>query len=580
MQLRDYQIRTLDQVWSALQVQLAVLATAPCSAGKTIMFSKLIQRLLRENPGFRCLILVDREILVTQSADKLRKVAPELALSIGIVCASVSAEKDVGKPVTVASRQTLINQLDRFQPVQLVICDEAHLMAMPHEDNQTPDQYSQILAKLREYNDKMRLVGFTASPYRLGSKGGYIYGERNRSDCMPYFGQVDAEITTRELLAGNYIAPLVGLAATGGGFLEDLARVGTVGGEYNLGQLSDLMCKTTHINSCVEAWQLHASDRKKTLVFCTSIEHAEYVAAAFNDSGIKSLAIHSKLSPIEVEARMQALETGDGQVFTSVAKLTTGMDVVDIDCIIMARPTKSAALYQQCIGRGQRLAEGKTDCLVIDLVGATQEFGTDMDNLKVHIPRGDGSGEAPVKICQGVDGAGIVCGAGVHASLKYCPSCGYEFPITEEVEAKLGTLKAVEFNKLPDPIRYKVEEIRYFTHESKSSGKELIRVVYDCGLYAKFSEYICLPDYYSGYAVEKARNWWEERTEEPFPETCDEFHFLAKQLMEPVEIEVVKDGKYDRITACSFADELYDEADPADYGEPMHVFDCDGEVPF
>ena len=82
MILRDYQIRTLDAVWAAMQVQKNTLMVAPCGSGKTILFSKLAQRLLREHPNFRVLILVDREILVRQFAEKLAKVAPELALSI------------------------------------------------------------------------------------------------------------------------------------------------------------------------------------------------------------------------------------------------------------------------------------------------------------------------------------------------------------------------------------------------------------------------------------------------------------------------------------------------------------------
>ncbi len=552
MQLRQYQIRTLDQVWEALQVQLNVLVTAPCSAGKTILFSKIIQRLLRENPEFRCLILVDREILVTQSADKLRTVAPELALSIGIVCASVTANKRLHKPVTIASRQSLIGQMDKFPPVHLVILDEAHLVAMPNKEDTAPDQYGKILEALRTYNPNTRIVGCTASPYRLGT--GYIYGNRNRSGSRPYWEQVDAEITTRELQAGGFIAPLVGRAKIGTGLVEDLANVSMQGGEYNLGQISDIMCKVIHIASCVDAWELYASDRKKTLIFCATIEHAEKVSAAFEEAGISACAIHSKLSQVEAAIRMESLKTGSKKVFTSVAKLTTGMDVVDIDCIVMARPTKSTALYQQCIGRGQRLAEGKIDCLVIDLVGATMEFGTDMDNLIVAIPYGSGNGEAPIKVCPGEHENGTVCGQSVHASLKYCPHCAYEFPATEAVEASVGTLRKIEFNQQAEAVPYDVSYVSYQVHTSKNTGKDLIKVTYESGSFTKFSEFICLPDYYSGFAVTKAEKWWEERSEEPFPETCEEFMFLKDDLLEPARILVVKDGKFDRIVESIFDD--------------------------
>jgi len=566
--LRPYQIRVLDQVWAALQVKLNVLITAPCAAGKAILFAKIIQRLLRENPEFRALILVDREILVTQSRDKLYLVAPELGGDIGIVCASVTTAKDLHQRVTVASRQTIINQLNRFPPVQLTIIDECHLMAIPRDDDPEPDQFAQIIKKLWEYNPKMRLVGCTASPYRLGT--GYIHGGRNKGGSRPYFDVVDAEVTTRELLDGGFIAPMVGRVRTGKALAEDLQTVSITAGEYNLGQLSEVMCKETHVQSCVDAWREYASDRRKTIIFCATIEHAEAVAAAFKDAGVSATAIHSKLPPIEEASRMRALRQGSLLVFTSVAKLTTGMDVVDIDCIIMARPTKSTALYQQCVGRGQRIADGKIDCLVIDLVGATQEFGTDMDNLKVTIPR-DSSGDAPFKICPGEKQDGTVCGQSVHASLKFCPYCSFEFPIDPAVEAKLGKLEKVKFNEAPEPDEYHVEHVRYQVHMSQSSGKALIRVEYDCGFYArKIYEYLCLPDYYDGYAVAKARAWWAERSQDEFPDTVQDFMTVAEYLPMPTEILVTKDGKYYRVVGYKFPE----------YGEYEAKELIEEEIPF
>lgn len=548
--LRPYQVRTLDQAWDAMQYQHNVLIVAPCAAGKTIMFAKIVQRLLRENPTFRALILVDREILVTQSRDKLFSVAPELGGDIGIVCSSVTADKDHSKRVTIASRQTLVNQLDRFEPVQLTIIDECHLMAVPKtSDIEPPDQFAKIISALREYNPNMRLLGCTASPYRLGT--GYIFGGNNKEESNPYFQQIDAEITTKELLYGGFIAPLTGRVSTGEGFTDDLKSVAITGGEYNLGQLSDLMCKETHVQSCVDAWKQYASDRKKTLVFCTTIKHSETVAKAFSTQGIPAYAIHSKLSPIEETARMAALENGTAKVFTSVAKLTTGMDVIDLDCGIMARPTKSTALYKQMVGRFQRIAPGKIDALIIDLVGATKEFGTDMDNLKVTVPRG-GDGEAPFKICPGDMPDGTVCGQSVHASLQYCPHCSYEFPRNEAVEAKLGKLNKVDFNKMPDPEEYTVTHVEYHPHESRNTGKKLIKVEYQCGINLRFNEWVCLPDFYEGYAVSKARDWWEDRSDEPFPDSVDEFMFLADSLIQPASVVVVQDGKYYRVKKCKF----------------------------
>lgn len=576
LELRPYQLRTLDTAWDALQFKHNVLLVAPCAAGKTILFSKLIQRLLRENPAFRALVLTDREILVTQSRDKLASVAPELAENIGIVCASLTATKDLDRRVTIASRQTLINHLDRFEPVQLVIVDECHLMAMPTEDDHEPDQFATIINRLRGYNPNLRLLGCTASPYRLNA--GYIYGPGNRPGSRPYFDQIDAEITTVELLAGGYIAPLTGRVNTSAGLEEDLRNVNVIGGEYNLGQVSMAMCKVSHVQTCIDAWKVYAGDRKKTLVFCCTIEHSEAIAKAFTDAGVPAAAIHSKLSQIEESMRFSAMERGTLQVFTSVAKLTTGMDVVDLDCGILARPTKSTALYKQMVGRFQRTAPGKTDALILDLVGAATEFGTDMDNLRVNVPRGDGEGgESVVKICPGTNDDGTVCGQMIHAALRYCPHCGFEFPMAEAVEAKIGALKKVEFNAAKEPEIYEVASVDYEIHESSKNGKSLIKVGYFCGIYSTFNEWVCLPDFYQGYAVDKARDWWETRTDEPFPSSVEEFIFLSESLARPTHVAVVEDGKFNRVVECMFAeigDQFPDEM-PAE-----HVAPDDKSVPF
>lgn len=562
MELRDYQIRTLDAVWSAMQRQLSALMVAPCSAGKTIMFAKLIQRLLRENPGFRALILVDREVLVTQAAEKLRAVAPELALSIGIVCASAAREKILDRPVTIASRQTLDGRMDKFPPVQMCIADEAHLLAIPHPDRD-PDQYGGIIARLRDYNPNMRLVGCTATPYRLGSYGGYIFGSANRPDSRPYWAGIDAEITTAELLAGGYITPLTGLARVGEAIGRDLNAVGLVGGEYNLGQLSAMMCKEIHVQSVVDAWLEAAAGRKKTIVFTTTKEHADAVCRAFEDAGVRALPIYSGLPDIVLETNMRELREGGAPVFVSIAMLTTGLDVADVDCLILARPTKSAALFKQILGRGQRLAPGKTDCLVIDLVGAFAEFGTDMDHLRVAVP-GKGGGEAPMKECPG-------CEKWCHASLRYCPHCGAEFEITPAVEAALGRLERVRFEREePEPEIYEVERVEYRPHTSRQNGRKLMRVVYGCGYGYEFSEWICLPDYYDGYAVEKARAWWAARSGEPFPESIEEFMFLSDSLLMPRWISVVKEGRFEKVVDVAF-----DE-----FGELPSGFPRDEEVPF
>ena len=151
---RPYQIECLNKVWSDIQNNLNVLVQGPTAFGKTIAFSKICQRFIREMPQGRILILVDRKILVTQSRDKLLRVAPELENDIGICCSSEQSEKQLEHKITIASRQTLINQLNYFQPVNIIILDEAHLARIPQEDDKEDDydQFQTIINIIINFN--------------------------------------------------------------------------------------------------------------------------------------------------------------------------------------------------------------------------------------------------------------------------------------------------------------------------------------------------------------------------------------------------------------------------------------------
>jgi len=517
MELRLYQKRILGKLWNALLVKNNVLCVAPCSAGKTVLFTELINKLQK-----RVIILLDREVLVRQTMGKFK--------DCGVVCSSVAKKKEYNGLITVASRQTLINHLNGLEPVSLLVIDEAHLMGV----HPCEDQYAKIIDHLQTINPTLRILGFTASPYRLGC--GYIYGDKNKKGSIPYFSEIDAQVTTRELLDGGYIAPLTGKILVSDTLLDDLSSVGKVAGEYNIGQLSSVMIKGVHLQSCLDAYLKFASDRKKTIIFCTTIEHCTAVADLFNESGITCEAIHSKLTKLENYARMESLRTGKSRVYTSVAKLTVGMDVIDIDCIMMARKTMSTALYQQIIGRGQRLAPGKENCLVIDLVGNTSMFGTDFDNLRVNIPS-DKKGDAPFKLCPNIID-GFECMEQLHASVRICPKCGYQFT-KESIEALLPELKTVEFNEKPEPKWLTVTQMTVTQHTSKKNGKKLLKIALDLDVLTRVSRayvWICFSDFYEGYAVERGEETWLKLSFDPFPEDVITGAWLAEDFKQPKRI--------------------------------------------
>lgn len=550
MVLRDYQKKAVDTLYNELQSNLNALFQGPCGCGKTIVFSHLIKQFLQEFPAFRVLILTDVEVIISQTRDKLIKVAPELMRDIGIVCASISDTKQLHKRITIASRQSLINHLGRFEPVQLLIVDEVHAVDIPQEGKE-PDQFGTIINKLREYNPNMRLLGFSATPYRLNQ--GHIYGDKNSPGSMPYFPELTHKITVEELQREGHLVPLVGKIAAPDDMKELLSNVGTIAGEYNLGRLDDLMSQPVHIDSAVKVWQEHAGDRKKTLAFCVSIKHAELLAEAFNEAGVPAMAIHSDLDDMTNYARMKALNDGTARVFTSVAKLTKGLDVTDIDCILMTRPTKSTALYIQCLGRGARPAEGKTDCYVIDMVGNGHEHGTDLDKPKVRWNRGGKKGKkATSKECP-------QCAADLHPACRVCPECGYAYPAKDFGDSDTPDMVDAEYGAQP-PVEMKVVGMFVDSHYNEAKAKELIRVRLELETGQSYKPFIsaslwlCLPDYYLGYAVTNSIKRWKEMASGEFPQSVSEALNRKGEMLTPDFAMVDISGRWPEIKSIRYDD--------------------------
>lgn len=357
--LRDYQEdalrRSSDAEQRGVRRQLLVAATG---LGKTVMFVVMAQR-----RGGRALILVHRDELVSQAVAKVREVWPHV--SVGIVKGQAN---EVRHHVVVASVQTLARErrlrqlrapfteaslLGRADPFELVVVDEAH--------HALAESYRTILAGLDAGEpDGPLLVGVTATPDRGDGRG-----------LHEVFGEI---VSNHDMLWGirsGYLSDLRGLAVTVPAF--DASDLKQNRGDYDQGQAGRMLDEAGAPALIVKAWQEHATGRR-TIVFTPTVAVADHVAEAFQRAGVRAAAVNGS-TPMDDRRRILArFAAGELDVVANCAVLTEGYDNPGVDCIVVARPTKSRALYVQMIGRGTRRHPDKADCLVIDVVGASDDM--------------------------------------------------------------------------------------------------------------------------------------------------------------------------------------------------------------
>lgn len=250
-------------------------------------------------------------------------------------------------------------------------------------------------------------------------------------------------------------------------------------------------------------------------------------------------------NPTTVEIAQRTLSAichakrGEIRALASMGVLTTGFNAPGVDLIALLRPTQSAGLYVQMVGRGTRLAPGKENCLVLDFAGNVRRHGP-IDLVRPKRPGDGGGGEAPTKVCP-------ECDSIIALSATECPDCGYVFPAREvKIAATAATLPVLS----PKQQWLPVTGVSYSRHD-KAGGRPSLKVTYSSGL-ATYSEWVCLE--HQGYARQKAAEWWRKRAPgSPVPLSVAEALAQASRLARPSDISVRPSGRYLEISGYRFA---------------------------
>ena len=519
MKLREYQTRSLTMLYDWMEGNSGnPCVSLPTGSGKSVVIAELCRQAITEWPETKILMLTRSKELIEQNYEKLRAIWPNAP--VGIYSASVG-RKELGDPITIAGPLSIIKKLDQIGHIDLLICDECHDISHKEQGS-----YRKIISKLLEINPNMRVIGYTASPYRLGH--GYI------TDKPAIFDALIAPTSIEELIFKGYLSNLRSkLTAT----KLEVDGVHKRGGEYIEAELQAAV-DTDDKNSRVVAEIIKlGAERKSWLIFCAGVAHANHIKDALNGQGIVAECVTGDTPSAERDRMLKEFKAGRIQALTNANVLTTGFDAPGIDLIAMLRPTMSPGLYVQMAGRGLRIAEGKTDCLVLDFAGVVEQHGP----ITAVIPppkKGDKVGEAPVKVC---DNCQEIC----HLSVRECPACGTPFPEPERPMLRLHNLDIMG----AEGMDMDVTSWTWRKHISRASGKEMLSLTYYGSLSdPPVTEYLAVT--HDGYAGEKSRKLLfaiAYKAGVKLDLWYTELHEIAQLLTEgcpPSAIEFRREGKF------------------------------------
>jgi DNA repair protein RadD len=528
LQLRPYQAEAKAAVYHHLRTRddnpCVVLPTA---AGKTPLLAAICSDAVNTWGGRVAVVSHVRE-LVEHAARKLQVMAP--GTPVGVYSAGLR-RREIGYAVTVAGIQSIHERAADLGAVDLIIVDEAHLIPLEGDG-----MYRRFLADARVVNPRVRVIGLTATPYRM--KGGPI--------CAPdaVLNHVCYEVGVRELIDRGFLCPLRSKA---GRARADLSGVHQRGGEFIAGELEKACDTDTLVESAVAEILEETSARRSVLIFAAGVRHGEHIVATFRRRGVECGWVDGDTPGLDRDRTIERFQGGALKYIANVNVLTTGFDAPRVDCVALLRPTMSPGLYCQMCGRGFRLAPTKEDCLVLDYGGNVLRHGP-VDTIQIHAPaRG---GQPPVRECPG-------CRELVPLFERSCPGCGHEFPAPKrgawepKHDATATTAGVISGQSTRE--EYEVQDTTYRIHRKRDdptgTAPPTLRVDYHLALNDRVTEWVCIE--HQGFARAKAEKWWRRMSNEPVPRTVRDAVALAEAgALAPViaiTVERKAGDKFDRV---------------------------------
>lgn len=359
---RWYQQECCDSIIQNIKSEHNILACLPTGTGKSFVITMVIDRILSIEPNARILVCIHTKELVEQDYNTLYSNFP--SADVGIYAAGLK-RKQCTSQITFASIQSICKKADLFSPVDYMIVDECHRIDGDKQDS----QYTRFISELKEKNSNFKLIGFTATPYRMGTG---LLIDNQFLDFELVYDATSSETFVR-LIDEGYLSNVTCYDVNN--YFDVRHNVKVQNGEYSLSSMNDYINSDLKTEQVLQDVLNRAKNRKHILFFCCSIAHSLEVRDWLREHGQSAETVSSKDSSKVRDDVIKRFKNNEFRCLCNRDILTVGFDYPAIDCIVMLRPTLSMGLYQQMVGRGLRIHSEKIDCLLLDYVGNLFQHG-------------------------------------------------------------------------------------------------------------------------------------------------------------------------------------------------------------
>jgi len=335
--LRPYQKEAIDSTFKYFAENDGnPLIVLPTGTGKSVVIAEFCRQTLSQWPDTKIIVVTHVRELIKQNYDELKSLWPEAPAGIN---SAGLGKREYHPSIVFCGIQSVHRKASQFVKVDLVLIDEVHLV--PRKTN---TMYQRFLNNLKVMNPHMRVVGLTATPYRLDS--GLLHtGDDSLFDAISY----EAEL--KDMVEEGYLTKLVSKQPK---TRLDVSSVSIRGGEFVAGELERAVDRSDVNESVVREIVTLGANRKSWLIFCAGVKHATHIAEIVRGYGISCETIFGDTPTSQRDQIIRDFKQGKIRALASMGVLTTGFNAPIVDLLAVLRPTESTGLYIQIMGRGMR----------------------------------------------------------------------------------------------------------------------------------------------------------------------------------------------------------------------------------